>query len=125
MTGVSISIYRTDLGDCTNRGVTSPERAKGKIFVVFDAAIQRGNYRLAECQGDDRFVCLQIVRRRFGARTYMHLEPMGARPEGSGGPMAGGNLGFTTDSRFREVSDYPLSIHDRFETPQLADYLSR
>jgi len=115
MTGISITIYRPDFGDCSNGGVTAPENAKGKVFVVFDEKIDRGNWDLEECMANpDRFVCFRVDRRQFaGGETHMHLKLM--NPKKGKWYMDGGNLGYTSDSRFREVSSYPLAIHDRTE----------
>lgn len=110
MKGVSINIYRTNGSDCTNGGVSSPANAEGKIFVVFDEDIERGNYDLDECKDDPRYVCLGICRRRIGSEKYMNLYPLSAP-----GGMMGGNFGYTTDSRMRRVAAYPLPIHDRIE----------
>lgn len=39
------------------------------------------------------------------------------------GPMFGGSFVWSTDSRFRKISEYPVPIHDRYETPeQYASY---
>jgi len=114
MTGLSITIYRPDFGDCTNGGVTAPKNAKSKTFVVFDEKIDRGNYTLDECMANpDRFVCFKIERRQFSGETYMNLKLM--NPKKGKWYMDGGNLGYTSDSRFREVTPYPLAIHDRTE----------
>lgn len=110
MKGLLVQIYRSDC-DCTNGGITSPAAADGKAFVVFDEAFD-GNWDLDSCKDTERFVCLKIVRRRFGAVTYMHLEPMFSD---RGHAMAGGNFAFTWDSRFRRVAEYPLPVHDRYE----------
>lgn len=125
-TGVSVSVYRDSHGDSTRNGVTSPARAEGKIFVVFDEDIVGGNYLLEETvrlgidsnrtvvtDARDDIVALRIVRRTIGGVLYMHVEPVG-RPGNARG-MFGGNFVFTSDSRFRRVSDYPLPVHDRFE----------
>ena len=129
MTGLSITVYRPDFGgrygESTNGGATSPNRAKGKILVVFDENIDRGNYRLENCRDDDRFICLKVVRRGKGANQYLHVEPMFDKDRGSGvGPMAGGNYVGTSDSRFSNVSAYPLSVHDRWETQEQYNSLS-
>jgi hypothetical protein len=124
MKGVSVSIYRSDLGDCTNRGITSPARSQDKIFVVFDEAVEQGNWDLVACKDNPKFVCLKIVRRNIGGGLYLHIEPMFDRGSGVG-PMAGGNFVFTSDSRFRRVSQYPLPVHDRWETQEQFDILSR
>lgn len=115
MRGVSASIYRSDLGDCTNGGCTSPARSEGKTFVVFDEGISDGNYTLDECRDDTRFVCLKVVRRHIGGGLYLHLESMFEDTSGRAGPMAGGNYAFTPDSRFRRLFTYPLPVHDRYE----------
>lgn len=126
MRGLSVNILRSDLGDCSNRGATSPVRSKDKIVVVFDEAIDRGNYKLEDCKDDDRFICLKVVRRWVGTpNEYLHVEPMFDRPEGVAGPMMGGNYITTSDSRFRDVARYPLPVHDRFETWEQYDALTR
>jgi hypothetical protein len=65
---------------------------------------------------------LKLVKRNFGGRIYLHAEPF-EKPEGHVGPMSGGNFVYSCDSRF--PNDYPISIHDRFETPEVYDMLSR
>lgn len=121
MRGVSVSIFRSDLGDCTNGGVTNPANSQGKVVVVFDSAIRDGNYRLDDCLKDPRFVCLKVVRRP----GYTHCEPLIAGRSGIG-PMAGGNYVYSMDSRFTtSVGRYPVPVHDRFETQEQYDLLSR
>ena len=63
-------------------------------------------------------------RWRFTDRVvvYVHAEPVD-KPEGKVGPMFGGNFIYTSDSRF--PNDYPIPVHDRFETPEQAEILSR
>lgn len=46
---------------------------------------------------------------------YYHAEPID-QPSGMVGPMFGGNFCYSSDSRFREICQYPIPIHDRFET---------
>lgn len=56
------------------------------------------------------------------AEQREHAEPVKA-PDGL--PyMAGGCVVYTSDSRFRELSEYPLSLHDRTESQKLYDLLS-
>jgi hypothetical protein len=124
MRGISVDIFRGRLCDCTNSGVTHPERAEGKTFVVFDESIERGNFVLEKCLAEpERYICLKVVRRWVGQpNEYMHVEPIN-QPEGKIGPMAGGNFVYSSDSRF--PGRYPLSVHDRFETQEQYDMLSR
>lgn len=125
MTGLSVNILRSDLEDCTNKGVTSPTISKGRIVVLFDEAIKRGNYRLEDCKDDPRFLCLKMVRRSLGrGGEYLHVEPINDQGAGRVGPMAGGNYIMTSDSRFRDVATYPLPVHDRFETQAEYNLLS-
>lgn len=114
MTGVPVNIFRWNLGDCTNRGATSPEKSKGKTVVVFDPAIKHGNFNLDECKDDPRFLCLRVVRRWEGTdHEYLHCVQIGTE-DGAG--MSGGNFVYSSDSRFSDVARYPLSVHDRFES---------
>lgn len=114
MRGVSVQIYRSDLGDCTNGGVTSPSQSRGRIVVVFDPEVQDGNYRLEDCKEDPRFICLRVVRRWVGTpHEYLHCEPITEGRQGIS--MFGGNYVGSSDSRFSNVSRYPLPVHDRIE----------
>jgi hypothetical protein len=115
MRGLSVNILRSGLGDCTNKGVTSPALSKGRIVVVFDEAIDHGNWDLEECRDDPRFLCLKIVRRWVGTpNEYLHVEPLHGETN-MAGPMMGGNYVTTSDSRFRDIARYPLPVHDRRE----------
>ena len=70
---------------------------------------------------------IRIVERTFGGRDtpYLHVEQVSpsATTLHKVGPMFGGNFVYTSDSRF--PSDYPIPIHDRFETQEQYDQLSR
>jgi len=112
MRGVSVNILRSDLGDCTNGGATSPANSQGKIVIVFDPDLRNGNYALDKCKDDPRVICLRVVRRGIGTKNeYVHCEPINQ----TGNSMAGGNYVTTSDSRFRELSAYPIAVHDRIE----------
>lgn len=112
MTGVSVSIFRSGPSDCTNNGITSPENSEGKTFVIFDPAIRMGNYDLEESRNNPNIVCLKIVTRDLSCGLYMHVEEI---DKPAGWSMAGGNYVCTSDSRFADISPYPLSVHDRIE----------
>jgi len=126
MRGISVNIYRSDLGDCTNGGATSPANSQGKTVILFDPEIRNGNYALDKCKDDPRVICLRVVRRWIGTKNeYIHCEPINAKGDGCVGPMAGGNYVGSSDSRFCDVSPYPIPVHDRFETQAQYDMLSR
>ena len=66
---------------------------------------------------------VKLVRRNIGGREYLHAEPIDRPDEGCVGWMADGNFIYTPDSRF--PNEYPISLHDRQETQELYDRLSR
>lgn len=66
---------------------------------------------------------VKVVTRQLHDGEYKHIEPY---KKATGiGYMSGGSLAYTSDSRFSQISKYPLSIHDRQETQEQYDALSR
>ena len=61
--------------------------------------------------------------KHIGAHAYVTTVRPFHAPDAVLGPMAGGNFVYSPDSRF--PSEYPLPIHDRWESPELYDLLSR
>jgi len=62
-----------------------------------------------------------IRKRNIGGKVYVHAEPVhGPYRDAIVGPMAGGTHIFSNDSRFSQITgvDYPISLHDRWETPE-------
>lgn len=116
-----VSVLRRRNFDCTNEGVTSyrddftlfPSRATYEQ--ERDAAHTAGRYMTPPGE------CLVLVSRNLGGE-YLHAEPL-EKPKDTVGPMAGGNFIWTSDGRF--PNRYPIAVHDRFETPELARTLSR
>lgn len=107
---LSIDIFRPEV-DCTNRGVTHPDNAKGKIFVVPHPSGQWDEDDINN--GDtDRFVVLEVKTHEIYPE-YKYLRPVMA---GKRWTMMGGNFGYTSDSRWSSMyGNYPLPIHDRIE----------
>lgn len=104
--GLVVFVYRDARGsDCTNGGVTS----KFDHMVLIDPKIRAPFTVSNTCPG------LKLVRRNFGGSEYIHAEPL-EQPKGRVGPMFGGNYISSSDSRFREICQYPIPVHDRFET---------
>lgn len=106
-------VYRdAKLGDCTNGGIS--ERYD-TLYLICDEGYSE--------KEDDSTELLRLVRRNFCGREYLHAEPTTPTPEGCVGPMFGGNFIYTCDSRF--PSPYPIPVHDRYETYEEYELLSR
>jgi hypothetical protein len=115
-----IDVYTFPLGDCTNGGISSSSR---KLLLAMNEDTAKA---IAELGGGPWFngePVVMIVERELAGGTYLHAEPVCRPPKGHVGWMAGGNLVYTSDSRFREMSKYPLSLHDRSETVELYNRL--
>lgn len=109
MKALPISVYRTArLGDCTNGGITSK----------FDTLllIHKEGYMDIDPENPPANAVVLVTRTLWG-REYKHIEPL-AKPQHLGW-MAGGNIAYTSDSRF--PCDYPLNVHDRQETQEQYD----
>lgn len=97
-----VEVYRCSLGDCTNGGITSVANTIGVIC-------PEGYERSSTCK-----LPLFKVRELGGVMNLVGCDWDGS--DIPGWAMAGGNIGYTSDSRFREhISQYPLQIHDRYE----------
>lgn len=111
MKALPILVYRTNrLGDCTNGGISS--RFDRLLLVCDDGFIDID----ADNPPDNLVV---VISRRFGNEEYKYIEPY-AKPTHLGW-MHGGNIAYTSDSRF--PSEYPLCVHDRQETQEQYDAL--
>jgi hypothetical protein len=108
--GLICEIYRNGR-DCSNSGISSRVDAVTLIDIgvdLFDPVASRP--------------AVKLVKRNMGKRVYLHAEPVD-QPEGLVGPMAGGTFIYCNDSRF--PSEYPIALHDRWETQSQYDSLSR
>lgn len=107
MRGLLCQVYRASWngGDPSNGGISSR----------CDEVILVGLGPKAEIfEPTPRCPAVRLVRRTLGdGPVYLHAEPLD-QPEGRVGPMAGGSFIYSCDSRF--PSDYPIGLHDRFET---------
>lgn len=110
MKAININVYRTDrLGDCTNGGISS--KYDELLLVCEDGYIDIDENNIPE----------NLVVIAEGFRGHKHIRPY-KEPEHLGW-MSGGNIGYSSDARFN--SEYPLKIHDRQETQEMYDRLSR
>lgn len=109
-----VYVYRSPrLGDCTNGGISA---SSDRLLLICEDGF-------VDAKTDDPTL-LRLVKREFGGGVYLHAEPVNPdRGEKVLGPMFGGNYVSTSDSRF--PSDYPIPVHDRYETQEQYDLLSR
>lgn len=116
--GLICSIYQDKDGvNCSNNGISS----KYKDVLVI----------MAEGEGqvfdeDPKRPTVKIVRRIIQGKEYIHAEPVNPIKSENIGYMFGGCFIFSSDSRFsRFISQYPVALHDRQESQEEYDILSR
>lgn len=99
---------------CSNGGIS--ERFDTLLLICEDGFID-----VDESNPPENLV--KVVTRSLYDGEYKHIEPYKKATEI--GYMAGGSYASSPDSRFSKISKYPLSIHDRQESQELYDALSR
>lgn len=119
ITGLPVSVLRNaEIGDCTANGVTKFNDS----FKLVDESLQ------APFNVEEDEVYLKLVYRQIfpGTPAYIHAEPykngQPIIPAGHTG-MFGGNFVYTSDSRF--PNKYPIPVHDRFESWETYERMSR
>ena len=117
--GMTVSVFRWGLGDCTNKGVSA---VPGSLCVVnvpgpFDPSAALPAVELVEGPG---------------GRGHAILRPVEAKKPGMVGPMFGGNYAdgdSRMDEAVRELTGAKfygaVPIFDRYETPAEYEALSR
>lgn len=112
MKALRVSIYESkDIGNCSNHGIS--ERFK-EILLLCD----EGNVAVT---GEEENLC-----RVSSIMGHLHVQPVYEPDRGCVGWMFGGSLVHSSDARFNRLSGgYPLSLHDRQETQELYNALSR
>lgn len=113
MKALPINVYRHGNYDCTNNGISS--RYNSLLLICDDGYIDIDENNIPEN-------AVKIVERNLFDKVYKHIEPIAKATQL--GYMDGGNIAYSSDSRFREFSDYPLKIHDRQESQELYYMLS-
>jgi len=109
---LSVAVYRVNGQDCTIDGITSKN---DRLVLVWDED--------GECNPENT---VKLVRRNIPTRSgnpYLTAYPVNEDGTPRTGGMFGGNYIKTSDSRF--PSDYPIPVHDRFESAELSERLSR
>ena len=109
--GLSVFVYRNTLGDCTNNGISCKQ---DRLILVGPGC--------GEVFEGDETNTIVVKTKIFSGKSYTYAEPA-EQPKGMAGPMFGGNFAFTSDSRMPNHA--PIPIHDRFETWETYEHLSR
>lgn len=70
----------------------------------------------------------RLNKRMLWGEKHYCIEPV-IKPKGTVGPMFGGNYACTSNATWADILGErvgrPIPVHDRFETPELYDILSR
>ena len=116
--GLICEIYESkDLGNCSNNGISARHK---DVLVIMDEKDAQVFKETSERP------TVKIVRRIISGKAYLHAEPVNGTEKGMIGFMAGGSFIFSCDGRFSKyVNQYPVALHDRQETPEEYDMLSR
>jgi len=107
--------------DCTNGGISSRHKTLYLLCEDQEKAQKEPWYWSKVDENDERLV--KIVRSTSCGRPYVHAEPVNDPNKREIGYMFGGNFVYTNDSRFPEK--YPIPLHDRSETWEEYDALSK
>jgi hypothetical protein len=119
--GLICSILRdSSIGKCANGGLSDDSRTTDVVLVTDLKEAQVFEPR-------EGMPAVKIVRRIISGEEYIHAEPIDPPPKGMIGWMHGGCYIKTSDSRYSKITgiDYPIALHDRCETPEDYEALSR
>lgn len=101
--GLPAEVFRSELGDCTNGGISSEAR---ELYIL--------GCETSPFYPTDLRQCVTIEGSDVMGEHYVSVKPVVHRKRWY---MAGGNFLYTSDSRYKEITgiSYPVSIHDRYE----------
>jgi len=118
MKALPVYIYKYRNGDCSNGGISS--RYNEILLICPDGFVN------VDENNPPENLCKVVKRNLFG-EVYVHIEPVATPPKGHTSYMSGGCIVDSCDSRFNKVTgvSYPVSLHDRTETWEQYDALSR
>lgn len=116
MRALRCGIFRDGKGDYSNHGISS--RHNEVLVICPDGPVEIDENNLPDN------LC-KVVKRDLGFAIHIHIEPY-AEAKGVG-YMYGGTIIDASDSRFGRVTgvDYPVRFHDRDESQEMYDMLSR
>ena len=110
MRGISARVYRSaDGGDSSNGGITSRHTSLTLI----------GDEINADHSPTEQCPAVKLMKNG----SYLFAQPLDPVPQGHVGYRFGGNFIHTSDSRF--PTRYAIPVHDRFDSEEAADRLSR
>ncbi len=61
-------------------------------------------------EASEEYPPVKLVRRTLFGKDYIHAEPIVEKPTNF---ASGGRFIYSCDSRFRELNQYPIPLHDR------------
>ncbi len=111
--GLHVYVYKWNLQDCTNKGVTSH--------------VNRLTVTNVDGPSEPTVDAPEALL-LSGPHGTKHVVPLtGHETDGMVGPMMGGNYAASHDSRWSEAVGFygAVAIHDRWETQEQYDQLSR
>ena len=120
MKGLTLHIYRSNLGDCSNGGISGRTNKvtmvgveDGKGFTPVPKAAQ-------VFEADDLAPAVVLVKRYLGSRPAFYVRPLQDEPDGHVGWMDGGTY-VDGDSRFHDLTRIygAVAFHDRSESEAL------
>lgn len=103
-TGLTAQVYRGKY-ESTNGGLTNRVNGVDEVTVLDDAI--NGPF-----EPNEKAPAVRLIRRMIGGTEYIHAVPFGFKDHEG---MFGGNFIYTSDSRLRNVCQYPIPVHDRKE----------
>lgn len=102
---LSINVYKFPLGNCG--GISD------LVQTIYIQSLE-GNIHFDDIENED-LIFLEEQR----SEEYWALKP-NTQPDGMVGPMSGGNLAYSSDSRCKRI----YHIHDRFESQKTYNAMS-
>lgn len=98
--GIIVHVFRSDLGDCTNKGISSR-------FNQFVLLLPEGG----PFEPSENMPALKLIDK--SPYFYVIEAEVEVSDRGFSGQMMGGNFVYSSDSRF--PNRFPIPVHDRKE----------
>lgn len=106
MKGMTVSIFiNKQIGQSSNGGISSK---CNKVTLIGEGIPEM-------YEPSENAPAVKLVKRNIYGSEYIHCEPVERPFAGCVGWMMGGSYVHCSDSRIREISPYPIPLHDRQE----------